>query len=158
MNYKAVGKEEPTSMMGLNLNGLNACKRQVIFDEWAEAYCDYYPSLTEAEKHLPFPVKFPESPMVSNLSGIYVLKMPADMADTIICHFENAVNGITLTILHNAADLSEKAEHDWTVFERTENSPLAISCLVGDLQYFLSDGWENLHSLEELEEMLKSLI
>lgn len=153
MSFKAIDKEMSARTTGISLNNMNAFERQKVFEEWAGVYCDFYPSLEEAEKHLPFKIKTPNSPMISTLNGIYVIKGQENFVDTVICHFKNGINGITLTITRNS---SKMEDHFSMIQERDENNPLMIGWLDGDLLYVLCDGWEDWHSKEELEQIRTS--
>jgi len=155
MYFKAIDKEISARSTGISLNNMNAFERQKAFDEWSGVYCEFYPSLKEAETHLPFVVKTPKSPILSIIHGIYVIKGQENLVDTVICHFENGVNGVTLTIIRNASKIED---HFTTIHERDGNNPLMIGWLDGDLFYILCDGWEDCHSKEELEEIHTSFI
>ncbi|MDD2497832.1 MAG: hypothetical protein PHY90_06850 [Desulfitobacteriaceae bacterium] len=102
------------------------------------SYCDFYSSFEEAENHLPFKVKIPNSPMIS---GIYIIKGQENLIDTVICHFENGISGITLTITCNYSEIDY---HFNMIQDRDRNNPPMIGWLDGDLLYVLCGGWEGL--------------
>lgn len=131
MRFKAVDKEISARMTGISLNNMNAGERQKAFEEWAGPYCDFYSSFEEAENHLPFKVKIPNSPMTSS---IYIIKRQENLIDTVICHFENGINGITLTITCNYSEIDC---HFNMIQDRDGNNPPMIGWLDGDLLYVL---------------------
>lgn len=142
------------SITGISLNGLNSVQRQHHFAEWAKIYCEYFPSFEEAKMSLPFAIKLPNSPVLSPIKGIYVLKGNPKLADLVIIHYEEGVHGITLTITYNFMELRNQSI---SVFEQTENNPMALGWSDGELCYVIIDGWENKHTQNELAEVLLSL-
>ncbi len=154
MCFKAIDKEISARMTGISLNNMNAGERQKAFEDWAGSYCEFYSSFEEAENHLPFKVKIPDFSVLHALSGIYIIKRQENLTDTVLCHFENGINGITLTITCNYSEI----DHHFNIIqERDGNNPPMIRWLDSDLLYILYGGWEDCYSKEDLEKIYRSL-
>lgn len=141
-------------IIGISLNGLNSSQRQNCFDEWAKVFCDCFPSFEDAEMSLPFAIKLPEASLLSQIKGVYVPKEDVNSAKLVMIHFDKGINGITLTITPN---LMELQEHCITVIPPTDNYPMALGWADGELYYVICDGWEDVHTQQELTEILLSL-